>query len=199
MSNPELQTLKEQFEKNDFVLVRGFIDTKLIATTSLYMENFFNRVPNKVHDRDDFSAMSFYADPLTEVFLVDKLSCIEKITGKQLHPTYSYSRVYLGEDQLKKHNDRESCEYSVTVNVFTLGNKWPLCLEDTKGGRFNFLLNPGDAVVYKGIDVYHWRDPMNSTGTKLNAQFMLHYVDKEGPHREYKWDKREKLGLPCPT
>jgi hypothetical protein len=56
------------------------------------------------------------------------------------------------------------------------------------------ILNPGDAVVYKGCDVHHWRNKM--IHTRVNAQFMLHYVDKNGPFAEYQWDKRPGAGHP---
>ena len=55
------------------------------------------------------------------------------------------------------------------------------------------MLNPGDAVVYKGCEVTHWRRKLPKG--HINVQFMLHYVDKNGPYAEYKFDKREALGL----
>jgi hypothetical protein len=55
------------------------------------------------------------------------------------------------------------------------------------------LLNPGDAVIYKGCEVTHWRRKL-AKGL-INVQFMLHYVDKNGPYTEYKFDGRESLGF----
>ena len=51
------------------------------------------------------------------------------------------------------------------------------------------MLEEGDAMVYKGCEVEHWREPYNE-GTKL-AQVFLHYVDANGPHAEWKNDKKE--------
>jgi len=47
--------------------------------------------------------------------------------------------------------------------------------------------------VYKGCDVTHWRDVADTT--EVNAQFMLHYVDQNGPNANYKFDKRPELGM----
>ena len=52
-------------------------------------------------------------------------------------------------------------------------------------------MNVGDAVLYRGMDVYHWREKY--TEGKWQAQVFLHYVDQEGPHAEWKYDKRPKL------
>jgi predicted 2-oxoglutarate/Fe(II)-dependent dioxygenase YbiX len=50
----------------------------------------------------------------------------------------------------------------------------------------------GDAVMYRGCDIYHWREPYKEG--KWQAQVFLHYVDQNGPHAEWKYDKREALG-----
>jgi PKHD-type hydroxylase len=51
----------------------------------------------------------------------------------------------------------------------------------------------GDAVMYRGMDKYHWREPY--TEGKWQAQVFVHYVDQNGPHAEWKYDKRESLGV----
>ena len=50
------------------------------------------------------------------------------------------------------------------------------------------MLEEGDAVLYKGCEVDHWREPYTE-GTKL-AQVFLHYVDANGPYTEWKNDKK---------
>jgi hypothetical protein len=70
---------------------------------------------------------------------------------------------------------------------------WPLWLRDTDGKAFAAILRPGDALVYRGIELEHWREPY--TGEKL-SQVFLHYVDRNGPHAEEKFDHRPGLGEP---
>jgi hypothetical protein len=50
----------------------------------------------------------------------------------------------------------------------------------------------GDAVLYRGCEKYHWRDEFKG---KWQAQVFLHYVDQNGPHADWKYDKRESLGI----
>jgi hypothetical protein len=60
-----------------------------------------------------------------------------------------------------------------------------------------YTLNAGDAVVYKGCEAKHWRETFKSD--QLNVQFMLHYVDKFGPHAGWKFDTRPNTGFPSET
>ena len=61
---------------------------------------------------------------------------------------------------LERHKDRLSCEVSTTLNLG--GDPWPIYLEPSgregmKGLRVD--LNPGDMLIYRGMDLEHWREP----------------------------------------
>jgi hypothetical protein len=43
----------------------------------------------------------------------------------------------------------------------------------------SFLLRPGDALLFKGIELTHWREK-NTFGPC--SQVFLHYVDQNGPY-----------------
>ena len=127
--------------------------------------------------------------------LVDLLPAAEKITQLQLFPTYSYFRVYHRGDVLAKHTDRPSCEISLSLCLGFQGEKpWPLMVESA-GGSSAVELNPGDGLLYKGIECPHWREPLNGDFT---AQVFLHYVDQNGPYAEWKFDKRSELSFKRP-
>jgi len=180
------------FSENNFVYVKDFIDESTIATLSKYLEY---RVAQQNYLTDEYTKISIYGDPLLEVILENSLASMEYITGKELYPTYSFGRVYLTQEDLPKHTDRESCEYTATINVACVGKKWPISLKNKSKKEVSFVLNPGDAVIYKGIEVEHWRDGAKGDQDHILVQFMLHYVDKNGPFSSYKWDKRSGLGL----
>jgi hypothetical protein len=150
-----------------------------------------------ISGKDPVSAYYKYADPLIETILYNSREELETITGQSLHPTYSYSRVYVRGDELKPHKDRPACEISVSVHVATQGEYWPLWMQVPGEEPVRYVLEPGDAIVYKGCEVLHWRE--KAVDTELNAQFMLHYVNKNGPNAEFKWDKRPALGFPATT
>jgi hypothetical protein len=55
-------------------------------------------------------------------------------------------------------------------------------------------MDVGDAVLYRGMEKYHWREKYAEG--KWQAQVFLHYVDADGPYKEWIYDKRGKLNLP---
>lgn len=188
----------EHFEKHGCVLVKNLVDEQTIAVVSQYFENKIRRGEwQEMSEGDPTSKFSYYADPLIEVLLQASKDAIEDVVGKELIPTYSYSRIYQPGEKLSPHVDRPACEISVTVNVATKGGFSPIYTQYGQNDPEKHMLSPGDAVVYMGCDVMHWRQPLIEG--QLNVQFMLHYVDKNGPNAEYAKDKRPAYGYDSNT
>lgn len=182
------------FAADGYVLVRQFLDPQSIATISQYLENTMNRYPeNNQGGYDDVSnnKISWYADPLIQVVLQNSMAEVEGITNLQLYPSHSFTRVYQQGNNLKPHVDRGECEISVTCNIATKGEPWPIYMKAPGKEPVAHYLEPGDACVYKGCDVLHWRN--KAVDTDINVQIMLHYVDKNGPYAGRRFDNRKSL------
>jgi len=122
---------------------------------------------------------------------------IEKRLEMDLLPTYFYDRFYYVGQQLKRHSDRPACEVSVTLQISTNGKEpWPIWFERPDGSETYVLMKNGDAVIYKGCEREHWRDPLQSRYAKwenkwrtfrkqkddtYHHQIFLHYVNAQGP------------------
>ena len=132
-----------------------------------------------------------YAHPLTEDLLLDLLPFMQEQTGKELEPTYSYVRVYLSGADLKKHTDREACEYSVTATLATDPAPWAFWI-DNGTERASILLSPGDALLFMGRECPHWREPFQG---RWILQAFFHYVDSNGPFADLRFDRRQGLNL----
>jgi hypothetical protein len=185
------------FKTDGYTLVKNLLDVKTIKTISQYFENKINRgewVELPTTTIDECTKLKYYADPLIEVMLTEYKHAIEQHTGLLLEPTYSMCRVYQGGEELFPHTDRPSCEVSATINVACTGDTWPIWMQYKDKDPVKFMLNPGDAIIYKGCDVMHWRRILPEG--QINVQFMLHYIAKNGPYVEYKFDRRTSLGLP---
>lgn len=130
--------------------------------------------------------------------LVQLLPHFEVASGKKLLPTYSYARLYAPGDELKNHTDRESCEISATITLGFEGDVWPIYMGDDmeKSNALEIRMGVGDAVLYRGMEKHHWREEYKEG--KWQAQVFLHYVDADGPHKGWKFDKRPGLNLPAP-
>ena len=54
-----------------------------------------------------------------------------------------------------------------------------------------FPMVPNNALIFQGMEKIHWRETCNHDHF---ITVFLHYVDQEGPYKEYKFDKRSCLG-----
>jgi hypothetical protein len=115
---------------------------------------------------------------------------IEKYVGKELLPTYSYTRIYYNGSILKKHIDRPSCEYSVTICISIDQTPWDIYFANNK--EVCITLYPGDLIIYKGMQLPHWREKYDG---KQQIQAFLHYIDKNGCHTNLVNDNRPFIGI----
>lgn len=158
-------------------LLNILLDKKLIHTFDLTYGTFGdNMFKEKIY--------CSYGDPSFDILLVLLQQRMEKITGVELIPTYSYARLYEKGNELKKHKDRNSCEYSTTLNIG--GTPWPIYVE---GKSIN--LKPGDMLVYKGMELEHWRKPLKDGEC---GQIFLHWNNIRNKEKQ-PYDGRHWLGM----
>ena len=198
------------FEEKRYVHLDGFLDKKNCEELTLALKNeidkrgwFDPQCPTSKSIRDSITF---------DKLLVDLLPHFEQASGLKLLPTYAYARWYEPGEVLKIHRDRPSCEVSVTLTLGFEGNVWPIFMGKPSDEPTEYVkvdesnntvyasdvgkieMSAGDAVLYRGCEMYHWRDEYKEG--KWQAQVFLHYVDANGPHKEWIYDKRDKLTLP---
>ena len=179
---------------NDYIVKKKFIKKNVADLAALYsFYTFLSKVSYEGFEQQVPLSYSVHTDPLIESLSTISHPKMEKITGLELLPTYTYFRLYMPGDILKPHIDREACEISVTIclgwDYKGVANdyRWPIYIEGTRVD-----LDIGDAAIYKGLDVEHWRDEFIAYEDSWHAQAFLHYVDKNGPHAEHIWDRIEE-------
>lgn len=172
-----------------YKLIKNFLSKEEIVLLNDYCR-IKHRINYDSFDdiQNDNGDTYFYADPLMESLLVNKKKLMEEHTGLELLPTYAFWRMYTYNADLKRHKDRPSCEISVTVMIGSYGPPWPIYMDGTE-----INLEPGDAAIYLGCEVEHWREKFEGD---WQAQTFLHYVDKNGPNKEWFKDKRPLYGMP---
>jgi len=184
----------ELFEKNRYVHLKDFLD---IDSCHQLTEVLKNLVKEQKTTSDDQCPMSeaVHGAMAFNKLLVDLLPHFEVASGKKLYPTYSYARLYAPGEELKHHTDRPSCEISATLTLGFEGDVWPIFMgNEDESVKNKIKMKVGDAVLYRGCEVHHWRKKYKEG--KWQAQVFLHYVDANGPHAEWKFDKRPGLNLP---
>ena len=200
------------FKKNKYLVIKKVIDKDL----ALFLKNYLC-VKKQVYDTcikekqiSPFETMlgfyetkqhqipntySCYSDIAMETLMLKCQPIMEKATGLKLYPAYTYARIYKKGDELKRHKDRFSCEISTTMNLG--GDPWDIYLEPSgkKGMKgIQVQLDPGDMLVYRGIDLEHWRKKFKG---KECVQVFLHYNNSKTPGaKENIFDGRPHIGLP---
>ncbi len=186
-----MSSTKDEFDSNGYVVLRSFVERGLAGALHAYGLRFAASGRARRRDKQVPGAPAAYGDPFMENLLERLLPRIELTVGRRLYPTYSYLRVYRNGNELPRHKDRPACEISLSLCLgYHAACPWPLFIEGPNG-VFAAALEPGDALLYKGMECAHWREPF--TGESA-SQVFLHYVDQEGPCAEWKLDKRGDLG-----
>ena len=159
-------------------------------------------------DKQIPNTYSHYADHVMETLLMKTLPVMQKETGLELVPTYSYARAYKKGDILKRHKDRPSCEISTTIHLG--GDQWSIFIDPTGSNNvideYKNIMKPdapqgvkvdldiGDMLVYSGCELEHWREQFQGN---VCVQVFLHYNHVNGQFAEKnKFDKRPMLGIP---
>jgi len=185
-----METSVTEFRTKWYVVERAVID---VASLSFFYGHALALASSStiaLGDNQVADAPVAYGDPHLDTLLEGIRGTVEGATGIQLFPTYSYLRVYKHGNLLRAHRDRPAAEISMTVNLgMSADEPWPIWIAGPKGIA-SVSLNPGDGLIYRGCDCYHWREPF--AGDHL-AQVFLHYVDQHGPNSEWKYDKRPRL------
>ena len=204
---------QEYFDKNNYIVVTNGLSSELVGFLYTYLQikrsackhlkdaNEISSFDKSWGDWDDAQipdTYSIYGDTTMDTLMVRLLPAMQKATGMELVPTYTYARIYKYGDELHRHKDRPSCEISCTLNLG--GDKWPIFLEPSgeKGqAGVSVELNPGDFLAYRGTVVEHWREPFEGNDC---GQVFCHYNNKNGIYaKDHKFDSRPMVGLPSWT
>lgn len=181
----------EVFDRRGYTVLRGVLPAGQLTMLQAYATHYAKE-GHAISDRLVPGTPAGYGHPCMERVLLQLVPTIEAGTGRKVFPTYSYFRVYRRGDVLPPHKDRPSCEISFSLCLgYTGASDWPLRLQTVDGPEAASLA-PGDGVLYKGIEMTHWREPFEGESA---VQVFLHYVDQNGPCTEWRFDKREGLRL----
>jgi hypothetical protein len=159
---------------------------KLSAERLAFIEDSYPEKNNKDHygsfgdgQSNDYCR---YGDPIFDALVNVSLPKVQEIVNVPLLSNYSYYRLYTTGSILEKHIDRPSCEYSVTICLgYDVSNvdktvypdfDWPMYVNH-QNTALPIHLKPGDAIIYEGCEVEHWREPFWGLN---HAQLFLHYT-----------------------
>lgn len=200
--------IEGDYIENGYATIRGLIPPEVasnlfkqlqidLAGAGKTFETFAKSHPLSNQQTVDISG-HFYR-PLT-TFLWGMTPIISELTGADLLPSYDYFRIYHKDDICRVHSDRPSCEHSVSLTlVYSDDLPWPLeigstrvsgdgpCFEDFGDEPSSAIeMQPGDAVLYRGMDLRHGRTLPNPN--RWSAHLFLFWVERGGEFEQHAFD-----------
>lgn len=174
--------------KENHKILRNFFTKEKCANMARSLDDLMQRQVYRNPDTQCKLSPAFYGIFNNELDQILKL--VESAAEEELYPCYSYARIYQEGDLLAPHVDRPGAEISFTVTLDYDKYIWPFWLQE-QAGFINVELDVGDALIYKGPEVSHFRHPMH--GQEFQYQAFFHYVKKHGDFVHLKYDERDQL------
>ena len=157
------------FEKYGYMVIRGIYDPKEFQETPPKERgqiNYYGKVDKFSYiplEQQVNGSLARYNHPKYKYAHSQIRLKLQKILGKELYNTYFYDRFYWKSQKLYRHTDRDACEISLTYQISSNSKKpWPIYFETPQGEEKYVELQDGDAVLYKGCERDHWREPLPS-------------------------------------
>ena len=220
-------TYNDKFEKNGYLILRNLWDPRElyhplppVRGKVEYVDKNPEHYNHEEVENQVPGSLARYWYPQYRTIHSGVRRKLEEVIGRKLYNTYYYDRYYFFGQELTKHIDRDACEISVSIHINTNFptdlKDWPIKIKtpDTYtnkeknaivsvGEEHSVILNPGDALLYKGCERPHWRDamsgvPLGKKSKKLFGkkqtqeyyyhQIFFHYVLQDGERSHCAWD-----------
>lgn len=165
------------FSRRGYASLSGLLPGNLLADVANYYQRL-TETASAIGDSQCDRRYGVHNEGLARFFHYQFAWLVEQVVGQPVIPSYCYFAGYHEGAELKRHEDREQCEFSVTLLVDydplpAAKSSWPLWLETAEGAvAIDQAL--GDALLYRGRQLPHWRTRL-ADGTR-SCSLLLHYV-----------------------
>jgi hypothetical protein len=169
---------RERFRERGYTAVDGLLHPFHIGELRRYYRRLIRRGRVALGDYQSARRYVAHNEPIERFFHLQLKSTIEQLVGEPVKPSYVYLASYLSGARLPRHTDREQCEFGITFCLDYApepdgATPWPLHLE-TGRGRVTVEQALGDALLYRGCELPHYRDPLPDG--HLSTSIFFHYV-----------------------
>jgi hypothetical protein len=168
---------------NNFSVIKSFVSKEKATHLATLLSSYVDEI--KPPGDELCECPSIYGFVPFVQLLCDKNAEVGEALGDPVLPSYCYSRIYGKNSSLRRHIDRPSCEVSLTVHLDG-DEMWPIWLGGGENKKIPIILEKGDALLYLGNKIEHWRDPYPG---HYYSQVFLHYVRTGGEFRKHVFDR----------
>jgi hypothetical protein len=168
----------KQFQARRYVPLGNLVHPFNLAALRRYYRHAVRRRAFPLGDEQCPLRYGVHNESVVRFFHHQIAKSLGAIVGEAIKPSYVYLASYLSGSELKKHTDRQQCEFSVTLCLdFSpepdLATSWPI-LVDTPEGSVTIYQALGDGLVYRGTKVPHYRNVLAEG--HMSTSIFFHYV-----------------------
>lgn len=166
------------FHERGYAPLRNLIHPFHVAALRRYYRYAIRSGSIRLGDEQSARRYAAHNESVACFFHHQITNAVSAVVGEPVKPSYVYLGSYLSGAELKKHTDREQCEFSVTLCLdFSpepgVATSWPIHL-DTSEGSVTVYQALGDGLIYRGPKVPHYRKALANGHTSTSIFF--HYV-----------------------
>lgn len=158
----------------EYLIVKDLIDKEICEKLSL---RIIEKEKSGNYHYDDQCLISPAFDGLLDDLAEHLKNKISNLINQPLWTTYNYCRIYKPGEFLEPHKDKNQCEIAVSLTLHCDDHPWPIFLySNEKKDIVECKLDVGDALIYKGFDLLHWRNKFVGTQDQIQA-FLFYATD----------------------
>jgi hypothetical protein len=166
-------------ERDQFVVLRNLVSPLQLGGVREYFRDVRDQTELPMGDNQVDKRKGIHNDPIAGLYHASIATLINRIVPTPVRPSYCYVGMYYPGAILAKHVDREQCAWNVSLALDyepdrDASDAWPIWVE-VDGKPQQVRLAMGDAILYRGDKLPHWRDAQPE-GHMATVCF-YHFVD----------------------
>lgn len=171
-----------EFATARFTRLRGVLHRAQVQALARYYRRLVDSGAWRLGDGQVALRHGWHNEPMARFYQHQLTWFVGQVAGEPVKPAYAYSSAYRGGATLDPHIDREQCEFTVSFLIDQSGaveqEPWPLWFSGPHG-KVSVTLEPGDAVLFRGCELPHWRAPAPAEWAQ--TMLLFHYVAADFP------------------
>lgn len=175
--------LREAVGKEGAAVLPGLLHPHEIAALRAYLRALFAEGLLSWGDDPVENRYVAHNEPVSRILHARLLPLMEAVVARPLRPSYSFVSCYQGGARLLRHVDRPQSIYSISMQVDYQPDPagptgWRLGFVTTSGREELANMALGDAAVYRGVDIPHFREGALPEGHS-SSQLIFEYVPRD--------------------
>jgi hypothetical protein len=173
-----------QFRSEGYAVIRHVIHPVQLGAMRQYYRALVATGRLSLGDPQVAERYRLHSEPVASFLHPQLAGLVSRMAGEPVKPSYVYFSCYQPGSLLPPHQDREQCEFSISLLVDYVPEPdgpcgWPLFLKnpETPDRRIAADLGLGDAIFYRGRQLVHYREKLPDG--HVSTSLFFHYVRED--------------------